>query len=91
MRCKKASPSRPPEAKLRRTFSKGWCSALLEIGMKNNITKGAADMSKVEPKASSHKVRVPRLGLAILGECGVVECCSWLACLEYLNDGGSWV
>lgn len=58
MRCKKASPRRPPEAKLRRIFRRDWCSALLSIGMKNRITKGAALMSRVEPMASTHKVRV---------------------------------
>lgn len=57
IRWRNASPRRPPEAKARRIFNSGCCSAeLLWSGIKNKMKKGAALISKVAPIAWSHLV-----------------------------------
>ena len=50
MRWRKASPSKPPEAKLKSTFSRVLCWLVLSRGMKKRITKGAALMTTVEAR-----------------------------------------
>lgn len=49
MRCRKASPSKPPDAKARSVFRRGCIFSVLSKGTKYRIKKGAALMSNVEP------------------------------------------
>lgn len=52
MRWRKASPRRPPEAKLSRTFRRFWCWSVLDsTGIRNRMKNGAALISRVEPIA----------------------------------------
>ena len=51
MRWRKASPRRPPDAKLRRTLRKFECSDALLMGMKKRMKKGAALTRSVEERA----------------------------------------
>ena len=51
MRCRNASPSRPPEAKLSKTFKKDECSEASLIGIQQRIKNGAALMKAVEEMA----------------------------------------
>ena len=50
MRWRKASPSKPPEAKLKSTFSRVLCWLVLSRGMRKRMRKGAALMTAVEPR-----------------------------------------
>ena len=50
MRCRKASPSSPPDAKLSSTFNRVLCSVAFSSGMRKRITKGAALIRRVEPR-----------------------------------------
>ena len=54
MRCRKASPSNPPDAKLKRTFKSDECSLAFCRGMKKRMRKGAALMTAVEAMACVH-------------------------------------
>ena len=83
IRCKNASPKRPPDAKLNNTFKSGWyASELLSIGTKNKIAKGAALINKVEKIACHHKstvcenVRTFLYGL-FTWECEWLWVCLW--------------
>lgn len=52
MRWRKASPRRPPEAKLSRTLSRFWCWSLLDwTGIRKRMRNGAALIRSVAPMA----------------------------------------
>lgn len=48
IRCRNASPSRPPEANASRVFSRGCISSVLSSGMANRMKNGAALIRSVE-------------------------------------------
>ena len=95
----------PPDAKLSRTFSMGWRSGELSIGIKKRMMKGATLIRRVEPKASVQSVTVLLLGSLVadlafsewwcswcLGSCFFIcgaGAGGWFACLEYLKEGRS--
>lgn len=52
MRCRKASPRSPPEAKLSRIWSRERCLGELDsTGMRKSTKNGAAEISTVAPRA----------------------------------------
>ena len=57
MRCRNASPSSPPEAKLSSTFSSGCCSRAFSSGISSNTITGEMLISAVEPSDIAHSVR----------------------------------
>lgn len=57
IKCKKASPNSPPDAKLKSIFKNDSCSSLWSIGMKKSTKNGTTLMATVDASALAHSVR----------------------------------